>query len=118
MPNQEQEKLKRLRERQLTDRDPLVKQRQFQRQGAVKERRSRARSRFSLSEAWSILPHAVKAPIYGLLLGIIVVIVLPYVWHSEWALLTGAGATLIFIIFGVITGLSLDWREEIKDNLK
>jgi len=30
----EMERLKRLRERQLTDRDPLVKQRQFQRSSA------------------------------------------------------------------------------------
>ena len=35
--NQEQERLKRLRDRQLSERDPLVKQRQFQRMSARNE---------------------------------------------------------------------------------
>jgi len=35
----ELERLKRLRERQLTDRDPLVKQRQFQRSSAQREKK-------------------------------------------------------------------------------
>ena len=37
--HQEQERLKRLRERQLSDRDPLVKQIQFQRATAQREKR-------------------------------------------------------------------------------
>jgi len=116
MPNQEQERLKRLRERQLTDRDPLVKQRQFYRQSAVKEKR--AKKPFSFSQAWADFPHIIKAPFYGLLLGILAIVILPNVWDSKWAVLTAAGATLIFIIFGMVVGNALDLRDNIKDNLK
>ena len=116
MSKQEQERLKRLRERQLSERDPLIKQREFQRMGAVKEKR--AKKPFSLSKAWGDIPHVVKYPFYGLLFGIALIIVLPYFWNSQWTFLVGMGVTVVIMIFGVITGNSLDLRDEIKDNLK
>jgi len=116
MPDQEAERLKRLRERQLSDRDPLVKQHRFQHESSVKEKRMR--KPFSLSKAWKDLPHIIKAPFYGLILGILVILVLPILWHSTWAILVGAGLTLIFLIFGVVTGNSLDIRDNIRDNIK
>ena len=116
MPEQENERLKRLRERQLADRDPLVKQQKFQRDTSVKERRMR--KPFVLSKAWKDLPHVVRAPFYGLLLGILVIFALPYLWPSPYAILAGAGITLLFMIFGVVMGNSLDLRDDIKNNLK
>ena len=116
MSKQEQERLKRLRERQLADRDPLIKQREFQRMGAVKEKR--AKQPFSLSRAWRDIPHVVKLPLYGLIFGIALIIVLPYLWDSPWTFLVGAGLTVVIMIFGVITGNAIDLRDDIKDNLK
>jgi hypothetical protein len=116
MPDKETERLKRLREGQLADRDPLVKQQKFQHNSSVKEKRMR--KPFSLSKAWKDLPHIIKSPFYGLLLGLIVIILLPNLWSSPYALLAGAGATLIFMIFGLVMGNSLDLRDNIKNNLK
>lgn len=116
MSDQEQERLKRLRDKQIATRDPLVKQRKFQRDIAVKTRRMR--KPFSLSKAWSDLPHIVRSPFYGLLLGVVVIFILPMLWDSPYAFLAGAGITLLFIIFGLILGSSLDLRDNIKDNLK
>ncbi|MEW6242314.1 MAG: hypothetical protein AB1564_16045 [Chloroflexota bacterium] len=116
MSKQEQERLRRLRDRQLVARDPLVKQRKFQHDSAVKERRMR--KPFSLTKAWGELPHIVKSPFYGLVIGIVITAVLPNLWTSPWAFLVGAGLTLVFIIFGVVTGNSLDLRDRIKDNIK
>lgn len=116
MSNQEQERLKRLREKQLQARDPLVKQRQFQHSSSVKERRMR--KPFSLSKAWKDIPHVIKTPFYALMLGVIVVFVLPAFWDSPYAILVGAAITLIFILFGVILGNSLDMRDDIKNHLK
>jgi hypothetical protein len=116
MSDQEQERLKRLREKQLQARDPLVKQRQFQRSSSVKERRMR--KPFSMSKAWKDIPHIVKAPFYGLILGVSAIFVLPTFWNSPYAIYTAAGATLLFIIFGAIMGNSLDLRDEIKDHIK
>ncbi len=116
MSNQEQERLKRLREKQLQARDPLVKQRQFQHSSSAKEKRMR--KPFSMSKAWKDIPHIVKAPFYGLILGVIVIFVLPIFWNSPYTIWAGAGATALFMIFGAIMGNSLDLRDEIKDHIK
>jgi len=116
MPDQEQERLKRLRDRQIATRDPLVKQRKFQRDISIKEKRMR--KPFSLSKAWKDIPHIIKSPFYGLLLGLVVVFLLPMVWVSPYALLAGGAITLIFIVFGLVLGNSLDLRDSIRDHLK
>jgi hypothetical protein len=116
MPDSETERLKKLRQKQLTDRDPLVKQRQFQRNSAIKEKRMR--KPFSLKKAWNDIPHIIKSPFYGLIAGVLVIVILPNFWQSPYAIFAGAGATIFFIIFGVITGSSLDLRDEIQDHVK
>jgi len=117
MSDQEQERLKRLRENQLQARDPLVKQRQFQHSSSVKEKRMR--KPFSLAKAWKKdIPHIIKSPLYGLLFGVVVIFVLPMLWASPYALYAGIGVTLLLIIFGTIMGNSLDMRDEIKDHIK
>lgn len=116
MSNQEQERLKRLREKQLQARDPLVKQRQFQHNSSVKEKRMR--KPFSMSKAWKDIPHLVKVPFYGLILGIVVIFVLPTFWDSPYAIYVGAGATALFMIFGAILGNSLDLRDDIRNHIK
>jgi hypothetical protein len=116
MPESESEKLKRLRERQLTDRDPLVKQRQFQYNSAVKEKRMQ--KPFSFKKAWDEIPHSIKLPFYGLVLGIFVIVLLPNFWKSPYAIFAGVGITLLLIIFGFITGNSLDLRDDIRKHIK
>lgn len=116
MPDSESEKLKRLRQKQLADRDPLVKQHQFQRSSIIKEKRMQ--KKFSFKKALSDIPHSIRSPFYGLIIGIIIVIVLPNFWNSPYAILVGAFATIVLIIFGFIFGNSLDLRDEIKNNLK
>ena len=116
MSDQENERLKRLRERQLADRDPLAKQQQFQQNTSIKEKR--LRKPFVLSKAWKDLPHIIRTPFYGLLLGILVILALPYLWPSPYAILAGGGVTVLFLIFGVVMGNSLDLRDDIKNNMK
>ncbi|MDP1546939.1 MAG: hypothetical protein Q8L87_13040 [Anaerolineales bacterium] len=116
MSNQEQERLRKLREQQLQSRDPLIKQRKFQRNMSVKE--TRMRKSFSLVKAWGDIPHIIKVPFYGLLLGIAITILLPSLWVSPYATIAGAGMTLILIVFGLTLGNALDTRDKIKDNIK
>jgi hypothetical protein len=115
MPD-ETERLKRLRQKQLADRDPLVKQHKFQHDSVIKEKRMQ--KPFSLKKAWSDIPHVVKSPFYGLITGVLVIVILPNIWKSPYAILAGAGATILLIIFGIIMGNSLDLRDDIKDHLK
>jgi hypothetical protein len=116
MPESEAERLKRLRQKQLTDRDPLVKQRQFQRNSVIKEKRMQ--KRFSLKKAWSDIPHSIRTPFYGLIIGVIIMVILPNFWDSSYAILVGGFATILFMVFGFIFGNSLDLRDDIKDNIK
>jgi hypothetical protein len=114
MPNNEQERIKRLQERQLTDRDPLVKQRRLQRTTAQRERKV-ARKHLTLGDVWGTLPNIYKSPFYGLLLGLLAIIVLPIVWVSPWAFWVALGATAFFVLFGALLGRALDSRDELRD---
>jgi hypothetical protein len=49
---------------------------------------------------------------------VLVIVILPNVWKSPYAILAGGGATILFIIFGFIMGNSLDLRDDIKDHIK
>ncbi|MCB0103973.1 MAG: hypothetical protein H6635_09660 [Anaerolineales bacterium] len=116
MSDREQDRLKRLRERQIADRDPLVKQRNVQRGISTKARRMR--KPFKLSGAWEDLPHTIRMPAYGLLLGIISTLILPLVWASPYAIWAGVIILVLLILLGIVIGGSLDWRDDLKNNLR
>jgi hypothetical protein len=115
--NQESERLKRLRERQLADRDPLVEQRQFQRSSAQRERRLSKKS-YSFGRMWNDVPHAWRGFFYGVVLGTVVLIILPLFWLSPWAVPCSTATIVVFAIVGVIIGRAIDTRENIKDLIK
>lgn len=116
MSTDEQERLKQLRNKQLAARDPLVKQRHFQYSSSVKEKRMR--KPFSFKKAWADIPHVIKIPFYGLILGVAALFILPSLWLSKWAVAVAGGLTLVLIIFGVIVGNAMDLRDSIKDHIK
>lgn len=116
MSNQEQERLKRLREKQIADRDPLVKQRKFQQNHSVKTKR--LRKPFKLGGAWKDIPHIIRTPFYALLIGVALIFILPEVWASPYAIWAALLVTAVLIVFALVLGNSLDLRDDIKDNLK
>jgi len=101
--SQEQERLRRLREQQLADRDPHVKQRQFQRVSSQREKRL-SKQPYSLGKMWKDIPHVWKGFFYGLLLGLVVVLVIPTFWVSPWALPVSLIALVVLILFGILVG--------------
>ncbi len=111
--NQEQERLRRLKEQQIRARNPQKKQQQFQRMTAQRERK-KDRS-FSLARAWRDIPHIWRYSIYGFVLGILVLLILPLLWNSPSAQLCSFVAILVFTIFGGMVGNAIDVRENIKD---
>jgi len=111
----EQERLMRLRERQLSVRDPQEKQRKFQRASAERERR-RVVS-VSLPEMWATIPHVWRGALLGLVGGILVFILLPRYWISSWATPIAVILGIFLIMTCVMTGNALDLRDNIKKNM-
>jgi hypothetical protein len=114
--NEELERLKRLRERQLTDRDPLIKQRQFQRSSAQREKK--LKKPYPVSKMWKDIPHAWKGFFYGLVLGTAVFILVPMFWLSPWAFPCSVTVIVVLALFGVVLGRAIDTREEIKELIR
>jgi Flp pilus assembly protein TadB len=115
MSNDEQERLKRLRERQIADRDPSVKKREFSRESAARERR--AYRPLTLKEIWNDIPHIWKGLFYSLVLGLAAMYAITSLWESAWAWVASAFVLLFFLVIGLAIGRAADSRDEIKENL-
>ena len=113
----ELERLKRLRDRQLADRDPQVKQKQFQRTIRQRERKARIQ-RYTLGEAWRTIPLIYRSPLIGFLIGVCITFFLPFVWNSSWAFWVGVIATVLLVIIGLTIGQTMGIRENLKDFIK
>lgn len=109
----ELERLKRIRDRQLALRDPHKKGRKLQR--TITKRRSRAVEPFSFRKLWSEIPHRWKGMLYGALLGVIVIVGLPYVLDETWATLVGVIAMPCLIVLGLLIGRAMDARDSLRD---
>ena len=70
--------------------------------------------RITAGRMWGTISHAWRGALVGLLLGILVMVILPELWISDWALLASLGATLILIVLGVVIGKSFDYRDNLK----
>lgn len=113
--NDEIERLRRLRERQLQARDPHAKQRKIDRKVAT--RRRKQKQSFSL-RAMLDMPYKWRGAIIGALLGMGISIVLPMVVKSEWIEIIGLLLVLFLAIIGIVFGQAFDEREELKDLMR
>ena len=114
--NQEIERLKRLREQQLRARDPHVKQRQFQRTSAERERKRD--TSYSLRKLWRDLPLILRYSIFGFLFGLLVFFMLPLFWDSPWVTIVSIVIVLVITIFSALVGNAVAAREKIKDLIR
>jgi hypothetical protein len=110
---QDQERLRRLRDRQLISRDPQKKQRQLHGRIARKQRQSV--ESFSLGRMWSEIPHMWKGAFYGLTLGVLALALVPMLWVSPWALPCSAAVALMLSIMGFFIGRAQDTRDSLRD---
>lgn len=112
----EQERLVRLRQQQIGARDPGIKEREFQR-GAARRERNFDRS-VTAKKVWGGISHIWRGVIISLVLGLLAVLVLPVFWQSEWTLPVIGGLTLLGIVLSVIIGQALDLRDNIREASK
>ena len=114
--NSEQERLRRLRDRQLAARDPHSKARKLH--GGISRKQRQSVEPFSLGKIWSEIPHMWRYAFYGFALGALGVAVLPLVWKSPWAVPCAAASALILAIFGLFVGRAADARDSLKELTK
>jgi Flp pilus assembly protein TadB len=114
--DQEQERLKRLRDRQIADRDPTVKKRQFHRQSVERERR--AYRSLTFKDIWTDIPHIWKGLFYALVFGLVGMFIITSLWISIWAWIVSGVLLFFFLIIGLVVGRAADSRDEIKEHLR
>ena len=112
-PDPEQERLIRLRERQLSTRDPGIKKKKFTNMISEKERRTK--NSLSIGRVWNAIPHIWRGAFYGLVLGLITMAVLPTLWISDNAWVVAIVSGTILVILGVLIGSALDYRDNLRD---
>jgi hypothetical protein len=116
MPNNldpEQERLIRLRERQLSTRDPGIKKKKFN--NILTDRERKTKNTLSIGRVWNVIPHIWRGVFYGIVIGLITMAVLPSIWISDKAWLVSIISTAVFIVMGVLIGSALDYRDNLKD---
>ena len=111
----EQERLVRLRERQLSVRDPHEKQRKFQQFAAERERKRDDSE--TLGEMWATIPSVWKGGLYGLVAGGLLALLLQRYWISPWATPVSIILVIVLVLVGVTIGRAIDLRNEIKKQL-
>lgn len=115
MANQdEQERLKRLRDRQLSARDPHKHQRKREQIYVQREKRM-ASKKTTFAEIWRDIPHTIKGPLYGLMAGLAIFLLMPIFWNSTWTLIVSLGITFFLVIMGFLIGRGIQTREDLKD---
>lgn len=112
----EQERLMRLREKQLSTRDPHIKRRKFNQYAAERERK-RDKS-LSVAEVWGVIPQVWKWGLFGFILGGLGLALVPKYWISPWALPVMLVLLIVLVLLGITIGNAMDLRDAIKKQLK
>lgn len=112
----EVERLMRLRQRQLSARDPHAKQREIDRRVAT--RRRKLRQQDSFLSVFTDVPFKWQGIVLGALIGLVILILLPLLVDAAWVDLAGLAAIIVLAIMGFFFGQALDVREELKDLMR
>ncbi len=113
--NDEIERLKRLRDKQLTARDPQVYQRKLHQQISQKQKKHKSK-KTGLKDILDVIPRKWLGIVIGGLLGIAVWVILNLVAATaSWADIAGLAAIVLLAIIGFIIGQAFDVRNELID---
>jgi len=110
--NDERERLKRLRERQLQARNPKKADQKVMRQ--VARRRGRRQKKVTVGEMVRDLPHKWRGLFFGCILGAILWLLLSLLVELAWVDLLGLAAILVLALVGYAMGQAFDARDELR----
>jgi hypothetical protein len=111
--NDEIERIRKIRDRQIELRDPSVEQKRVQHEIA-KKRRSRV-EKFSFGAIFGDIPKMITGTLIGMVIGILIYLVLPYLFEGTWVDIAGVAVTVIGAIFGFFFGRAIDARDALSD---
>jgi uncharacterized protein YacL len=118
MPNQneEVERLKRIRDKQLRARDPQKKVQKTQHHIARRYRSSR--KPVTAKSVVADVPKKWLGFVIGLFLGFFVLLLLPYFVESKWTDVIGIGAMVFLGFLGFAVGQAADSKAEMEDLIR
>lgn len=112
----EQEKLRRLRDQQIRARDPQIKERHISRRITSQQAKKRRNENF-IKDSVKDVSHKAKGVYVGALVGLIVLLALPYFVEGKIATVIGIASIPFLMALGFLYGASFDWRDEIRDDI-
>ena len=115
-PEKDAERYRRIRDKQIAARDPMVKVRKLDR--SVSQKQHRMRESFSVGRMWTDIPKTARYTIVGGLVGLVILLVLPRFVPAPWGVVGGVGAMIFLIILGLSLGNYEDSRDEVKHLVK
>ena len=116
MPSDDADRFRRIRDKQIAARDPMIKVRKLDH--SVSQKQRRMRESFSITRMWAEVPKTWRYMIVSGLLGIVVLAILPLFIPEPWGVIGGIGALCFLIILGMSLGRYEDSRDEVKDLMK
>lgn len=111
--NDEMERIRKIRDRQLHLRDPSVEQKRVQRQ--IAKKRSSRVEKFSLGAIFGDIPKMITGTLIGMAIGLLIFLILPYVFDGPWVDIVGVAVTVIGAFFGFFFGRAIDARDALSD---
>jgi F0F1-type ATP synthase assembly protein I len=109
----EVERIRRIRDRQIQARDPQIKQNKLQK-NISKRRRSRVES-FDITRLFTDLPKLITGTLIGLLIGLLVLVILPYIVKTDWVDYLSIGILVVTTFMGAAFGRAIDARDNLRD---
>ena len=110
------ERLKRIRDRQLSARDPGKKQRKIQQ--TITHKHRRASQPFSMGRMIAEVPKRWTGAFIGLVFGVIAVIVLPLIMDPTQGTVLGFGLMGFIALMGFLVGRARDAMDDITDLIR
>ena len=114
--NQEKERVRRIRDRQIHLRDPRTNVNKLQH--SIARRRKKSVKRFSFRTMLQEIPNKYLGLVLGMVIGVFVLIILPGFVDPPWGDIVGFAAIVFLGILGFLIGQAADTRDALKELLK
>ena len=111
--NDESERLKRIRDRQVGLRDPQAKQQRLQ--GGIASRRQKSVKKYSSRQVVREIPFKARGAVIGAFIGVLILAFAPLIVDSPWTDVIGILSIVMLAIFGFLMGRAMDARDSLKE---